>query len=35
MEGAMHAQFHMYAPDYAAQEWQDWKRDNHEVRLLQ
>ncbi|KAL0018479.1 hypothetical protein WJX77_008698 [Trebouxia sp. C0004] len=32
MEGAMHAQFQMYAPDYAAKEWQDWKRDNHEPR---
>ncbi|DBA65567.1 TPA: hypothetical protein ACH3X2_003128 [Trebouxia sp. C0005] len=30
MEGAMRAQFQMYAPDYAAQEWQDWKMDNHE-----
>ncbi|DBB02989.1 TPA: hypothetical protein ACH3X1_013578 [Trebouxia sp. C0004] len=30
MEGAMHAQFQMYAPDYAAKEWQDWQRDNHE-----
>ncbi|DBA69889.1 TPA: hypothetical protein ACH3X2_012389 [Trebouxia sp. C0005] len=29
MEGAMRAQFQMYAPDYAAQEWQDWKMDNH------
>ncbi len=34
IEGAMHAQFRMYAPDYAAKEWQDWKRDNHEVRVL-
>ena len=34
IEGAMHAHFQMYAPDYAAKEWQDWKRDNHEVRLV-
>ncbi|DBB03195.1 TPA: hypothetical protein ACH3X1_000007 [Trebouxia sp. C0004] len=27
LEGAM---LQMYAPDYAAKEWQDWKRDNHQ-----
>ncbi|DBA88264.1 hypothetical protein WJX77_000056 [Trebouxia sp. C0004] len=34
MEGAMHAQFQLYVPDYAAKEWQDWKRDDHEALLL-
>ena len=29
----MHAHPQMYAPDYAAKEWQERKRFNHEVTM--